>query len=85
MSSPEVSSGYVEAAGADHRNVDPTPGRLAFRVAWAQPETFQFVHLNDITAVESVAYLIKYDSVHGAYRGWHQEGIVRWLGPHPST
>ncbi len=31
------------------------------------------MHLNDITAIESVAYLIKYDSVHGAYRGWHRE------------
>ncbi|PNH11055.1 Glyceraldehyde-3-phosphate dehydrogenase 3 [Tetrabaena socialis] len=42
-------------------------GRLAFRIAWAQPGSFQFVHLNDITAIESVAYLIKYDSVHGTF------------------
>ncbi|PNW81397.1 hypothetical protein CHLRE_07g354200v5 [Chlamydomonas reinhardtii] len=42
-------------------------GRLAFRVAWAQQDVFQFVHLNDITAIESVAYLIKYDSVHGTW------------------
>ncbi|KAG2481834.1 hypothetical protein HYH03_019197, partial [Edaphochlamys debaryana] len=28
---------------------------------------FEFVHLNDITAIESVAYLIKYDSVHGTW------------------
>ncbi|KXZ56078.1 hypothetical protein GPECTOR_2g960 [Gonium pectorale] len=42
-------------------------GRLAFRVAWAQPDVFQFVHLNDITAIESVAYLLKYDSVHGTW------------------
>ena len=40
-------------------------GRLAIRIAWARPDTFQLVHLNDITAIESVAYLLKYDSVHG--------------------
>jgi len=27
----------------------------------------ELVHLNDITAIESVAYLIKYDSVHGTW------------------
>ncbi|KAG2496542.1 hypothetical protein HYH03_005365 [Edaphochlamys debaryana] len=42
-------------------------GRLAFRIAWACPDVFEFVHLNDITAIESVAYLIKYDSVHGTW------------------
>jgi glyceraldehyde 3-phosphate dehydrogenase len=40
-------------------------GRLAIRLAWARPDIFQLVHLNDITAVESVAYLLKFDSVHG--------------------
>lgn len=43
-------------------------GRLALRFAWEHPETFELVHLNDITAIESVAYLIKYDSVHGTWR-----------------
>ncbi|GFR40367.1 hypothetical protein Agub_g915 [Astrephomene gubernaculifera] len=42
-------------------------GRLAFRLAWAQHDVFQFVHLNDITAIDSVAYLLKYDSVHGTW------------------
>ena len=43
-------------------------GRLVIRFAWDHPEVFELVHLNDITAVESVAYLIKYDSVHGTWR-----------------
>jgi glyceraldehyde 3-phosphate dehydrogenase len=44
-------------------------GRLALRIAWAQPERFNITHMNDITAAESVAYLIRYDSVHGEERG----------------
>eukprot|EP00955_Chlamydomonas_euryale_P016381 175175-Chlamydomonas_euryale.AAC.1 len=41
-------------------------GRLALRIAWEQPDKFEIVHLNDITPAESVAYLLRYDSVHGA-------------------
>eukprot|EP00798_Chlamydomonas_sp_ICE-L_P007409 gene7409-537_t len=37
-------------------------------MAWAQPDDFEICHLNDITACESVGYLIKYDSVHGTWR-----------------
>lgn len=42
-------------------------GRLALRIAFDCPD-LQIVHLNDIAAVESTAYLIKYDSVHGTWR-----------------
>ena len=45
----------------------PLPGRLAFRLAWAHPETLSVVHVNDIGAIESAAYLLKYDSVHGTW------------------
>jgi glyceraldehyde-3-phosphate dehydrogenase/erythrose-4-phosphate dehydrogenase len=54
-----------EADRGSAQTLGARAGRLAFRVAWAQQDVFQFVHLNDITAIESVAYLIKYDSVHG--------------------
>lgn len=40
-------------------------GRLAIRLAWEQPGVFEIAHLNDIAAIESVAYLLRYDSVHG--------------------
>jgi len=43
-------------------------GRLALRIAWEQPDKFEIVHLNDITPAESVAYLLRYDSVHGTWR-----------------
>ncbi|KAK9830553.1 hypothetical protein WJX72_012427 [[Myrmecia] bisecta] len=42
-------------------------GRLAFRRAFEQPDAFQIVHVNDISALESAAYLLKYDSVHGTW------------------
>jgi len=44
-------------------------GRLALRIAIESAGgALQLVHLNDISAVESAAYLIKYDSVHGTWR-----------------
>lgn len=42
-------------------------GRLAFRVAFERKEEFQIVHLNDLAAAESTAYLIQFDSVHGKW------------------
>lgn len=41
-------------------------GRLVFRYAWDDP-TLEVVHVNDLCAVESAAYLVKYDSVHGTW------------------
>lgn len=41
-------------------------GRLVFRYAWDDP-TLELVHVNDLCSVESAAYLVKYDSVHGTW------------------
>ena len=41
-------------------------GRLVFRYAWEDP-ALDIVHVNDVCSVESAAYLIKYDSVHGTW------------------
>lgn len=41
-------------------------GRLVFRYAWDDP-TLEIVHVNDLCSVQSAAYLIKYDSVHGTW------------------
>lgn len=41
-------------------------GRLVFRYAWEDP-TLEIVHVNDLCSVESAAYLVKYDSVHGTW------------------
>lgn len=43
-------------------------GRLAFRVAVSRPN-IQVVGINDLLDVEHLAYLLKYDSVHGRFDG----------------
>jgi len=52
-------------------------GRLVFRYAWDDP-TLEIVHVNDLCSVESAAYLVKYDSVHGT---WDKE-VVQEKGDH---
>jgi len=43
-------------------------GRIAFRVAVNRPN-IQIVGINDLLEVEHLAYLLKYDSVHGRFDG----------------
>jgi len=43
-------------------------GRLAFRIAASRPN-IQVVGINDLLAVDHLAYLLKYDSVHGQFDG----------------
>jgi len=43
-------------------------GRLTFRVA-SQREDINIVGINDLVEVEHLAYLLKYDSVHGKFPG----------------
>lgn len=43
-------------------------GRIAFRIA-AQNENVEIVAINDLLDVDHLAYLLKYDSVHGKYKG----------------
>lgn len=43
-------------------------GRIAFRVAVKRPNV-QVVGINDLLDVEHLAYLLKYDSVHGQFDG----------------
>jgi glyceraldehyde 3-phosphate dehydrogenase len=31
------------------------------------PDVYNIVHMNDIAAPESIAYLLKYDSIHGTW------------------
>ena len=53
-------------------------GRLVFRAAIANPN-IEFVGINDLVPPENLAYLLKYDSTHGRYRGTVEatdDGIV---------
>ncbi len=43
-------------------------GRIAFRVAASRPNV-EVVGINDLLDVEHLAYLLKYDSVHGQFDG----------------
>ena len=43
-------------------------GRIAFRVASSRPD-IEVVGINDLLDVEHLAYLLKYDSVHGQFDG----------------
>jgi glyceraldehyde 3-phosphate dehydrogenase len=44
-------------------------GRVAFRAMAARPEEFEIVAINDLGKPESLAMLLKYDSVHGRFPG----------------
>ncbi|TWO31090.1 type I glyceraldehyde-3-phosphate dehydrogenase [Seonamhaeicola sediminis] len=44
-------------------------GRIAFRVAASRPNDIEVVGINDLLDVEHLAYLLKYDSVHGRFDG----------------
>jgi glyceraldehyde 3-phosphate dehydrogenase len=41
-------------------------GRCVLRAAWDDPE-IEFVHINDLTGDDTLAYLLKNDSVHGRF------------------
>ena len=43
-------------------------GRLVFRVL-AERENFEVVGINDLVNADYLAYMLKYDSVHGAFKG----------------
>ena len=43
-------------------------GRIAFRVAASRPD-IEIVGINDLVDVDHLAYLLKYDSVHGRFNG----------------
>ncbi len=44
-------------------------GRLVFREAISRQGEFDFVGINDITDAPTLAHLLKYDSVHGKFKG----------------
>ncbi len=45
-------------------------GRLVFRAAVSQPETFEVVGINDpFIDLDYMVYMIKYDTVHGRFQG----------------
>ena len=49
-------------------------GRLVFRAAIAQPETFEVVGVNDpFVDADYIVYMVKYDTIHGRFDGCVKE------------
>ncbi len=44
-------------------------GRLVFRAMAARPEEYDVVAINDLSDAKHLAFLLKYDSVHGPFKG----------------
>jgi glyceraldehyde 3-phosphate dehydrogenase len=49
-------------------------GRLVFRVMAGRPQDFEVVAINDLSDAKHLALLLKYDSVHGPFRGSVEPG-----------
>jgi len=49
-------------------------GRLVFRVMAERPQDFEVVAINDLSDALSLALLLKYDSVHGRFKGTVEAG-----------
>ena len=44
-------------------------GRMVFRAACAQADKYQVVGINDLCPVDYLAYMLKYDTMHGKFDG----------------
>lgn len=44
-------------------------GRITLRVALGEKTDLDFVAVNDLVDAKTLAYLFKYDSIHGTYQG----------------
>ncbi|WP_164104266.1 type I glyceraldehyde-3-phosphate dehydrogenase [Candidatus Laterigemmans baculatus] len=54
-------------------------GRLTFRNLMARSDEFEVVSVNDLTDNETLAMLLKYDSIHGRYNGtvsYDEESLI---------
>lgn len=49
-------------------------GRLVFRVMAGRPEEFDVVAINDLSDPKHLAHLLKYDTVHGRFKGTVEAG-----------
>jgi glyceraldehyde 3-phosphate dehydrogenase len=51
-------------------------GRNVLRAGWGNP-AFEFVHINDLTGADMLAYLLRRDTVHGTFSDGYRERDVK--------
>lgn len=56
-------------------------GRAFLKIAWERPE-IEIVAINDLGSIESLAYLLRHDTV---YRNWHRKVEVHGISTDPSN
>ena len=56
-------------------------GRAFLKIAWERPE-IEIVAINDLGSIESLAYLLRHDTV---YRNWHRKVEVHGTSTDPSN
>ena len=44
-------------------------GRMVFRAAQTQTDKYEIVGINDLCPVDYLAYMLKYDTMHGQFQG----------------
>ena len=49
-------------------------GRLVFRVLAERPQEFEVAAINDLSDAKHLALLLKYDSIHGRFKGTVEAG-----------
>src|SRR3954465_6165559 len=55
-------------------------GRLVFRAMAARPNDFEVVAINDLSDAKHLSLLLKYDSVHGPFKGTVEPGENSLIG-----
>lgn len=68
MDQPEPTTTFIHLMKRIAINGFGRIGRLAFRQLVARPN-FEVVAINDLTDVNTLAHLLKYDSIHGLFQG----------------
>ena len=53
-------------------------GRLVFRAAMAK-DNVEIVGINDLISVDYMAYMLRYDTMHGQFKGSIEVRTARWL------
>ena len=54
-------------------------GRMVFRAACTQTDKYEIVGINDLCPVDYLAYMLKYDTMHGQFKGTIEANVEKSL------